>query len=64
MVFCHCETPLFGGEAMASAPNMGAPQENATEGISIVRIADGKVVEAWNASDDLGLMQQLGVVPS
>jgi predicted ester cyclase len=33
-------------------------------GIEINRIAGGKVVEHWNNYDDLGLLQQLGVVPS
>lgn len=32
--------------------------------IDIDRIADGKVVECWTNSDDLGLLQQLGVVPT
>jgi steroid delta-isomerase-like uncharacterized protein len=32
-------------------------------GIDIDRIADGRVVECWMNSDDLGLLQQLGVVP-
>lgn len=31
-------------------------------GISIARIANGKIVESWNNWDALGLMQQLGVV--
>ena len=33
-------------------------------GMNIFRIADGKIVEHWNNADDLGLMQQLGVIPS
>jgi predicted ester cyclase len=33
-------------------------------GISIHRIADGKIVEEWQQWDSLGLMQQLGVVPT
>ena len=33
-------------------------------GILISRIADGKVVEDWENSDVLGLMQQLGVIPT
>ena len=33
-------------------------------GISIHRIADGKIVEEWQEWDSLGLMQQLGVVPT
>ena len=30
--------------------------------IDIVRIADGKVVEYWAIGDNLGMMQQLGVI--
>lgn len=33
-------------------------------GIDIDRIANGKVVECWAQSDELGLMKQLGVVPT
>ena len=32
--------------------------------ILITRIADGKFVEDWESRDDLGLLQQLGVIPS
>jgi steroid delta-isomerase-like uncharacterized protein len=32
-------------------------------GVSIYRIVDGKVVEGWVSSDDLGVMQQLGALP-
>lgn len=32
-------------------------------GILIFRIADGKIVDQWIEQDQLGLMQQLGVVP-
>jgi steroid delta-isomerase-like uncharacterized protein len=31
--------------------------------IDIVRIADGKVVEHWSIGDNLGMLQQLGVMP-
>jgi steroid delta-isomerase-like uncharacterized protein len=31
--------------------------------VSIFRFADGKVVERWNNTDNLSLLQQLGVVP-
>lgn len=30
---------------------------------AFLRVADGKFVEAWNNSDDLGLLQQLRVIP-
>jgi predicted ester cyclase len=33
-------------------------------GISIARIADGKIAEVWGASDQVGLMQQLGATPA
>ena len=46
---------------------MGIPatgkQVNVT-GINIFRVAGGKIVEQWTNADDLGGMQQLGVVPS
>ena len=32
-------------------------------GMSVVRIAGGKIVEAWNNWDLMGLMQQIGMVP-
>ncbi len=32
--------------------------------IDIVRIADGRVVEHWSMGDNLGMMQQLGVIPN
>lgn len=32
--------------------------------IHILRIANGKVLEHWGVSDDLGMMQQLGAVPA
>jgi steroid delta-isomerase-like uncharacterized protein len=32
--------------------------------IDIVRIADGRVVEHWSMGDNLGMMQQLGVIPA
>ncbi len=31
--------------------------------IDIVRVVDGKVVEHWSMGDNLGMMQQLGVIP-
>jgi hypothetical protein len=33
-------------------------------GIGIFRFSEGKVVESWDNFDQLGMMQQLGVVPT
>ena len=33
-------------------------------GINIERFAGGKIVEHWSSPDNLGLFQQLGIVPS
>ncbi len=32
-------------------------------GITLFRFADGKLVEDWHSRDDLGFMQQLGLIP-
>ena len=45
---------------------MGIPptgKQVTVTGISLSRLANGKGVEAWFNGDDLGLMQQLGVIP-
>ena len=44
---------------------MGVPptgKQVAITGISIFRIADGKIVEEWGEQDNLGMMQQLGML--
>jgi steroid delta-isomerase-like uncharacterized protein len=33
-------------------------------GISVIRVAGGKIVEEWISWDALGLLQQLGVIPA
>ena len=38
-------------------------KEVTLSGISIYRVADGKLVEGWTTADLLGLLQQLGVSP-
>ena len=46
---------------------MGAPPtgKNVTSsGMSIFRIANGKIVEHWGENDALGTMQQLGFIPA
>ena len=32
--------------------------------MAMLRVANGKFIEAWNNVDDLGLLQQLGVIPA
>ena len=48
------------GDLMGIAPT---GKEITITGIDIFRITNGKVVERWGNSDDLGMMQQLGVIP-
>jgi len=46
---------------------MGIPptgKQVTVTGITIVRFVGGKGVEIWGNNDDLGLLQQLGVVPA
>jgi predicted ester cyclase len=33
-------------------------------GMAMTRMRDGQMVENWNQTDDLGMMQQLGAIPS
>ena len=33
------------------------------KGIQVFRIVDGRIAEIWSSSDNLGMMQQLGVIP-
>ena len=33
-------------------------------GIAITRMRDGQMAENWNQTDDLGMLQQLGVIPA
>lgn len=50
----------------SGASFMGQPpsgRQVRVPGISIFRLADGKIVEHWAEPDSLGLMQQLGVIP-
>ncbi len=49
------------GEFMGIAPT-GKQIKLAT--IDIVRIAGGKIAERWGVGDNLGMMEQLGVIPA
>ncbi len=48
------------GDFMGLAPT---GREATVTGITIDRIADGKIVESWSNWDTLGLLQQLGAIP-
>ena len=49
-----------------SGPMMGMPATNKfveVNGVDIVVFKDGKAVEHWEVSDQLGMMKQLGMMP-
>jgi predicted ester cyclase len=49
------------GDTEAFGPPTGKRME--ITGITIKRLSEGKIVEAWTNFDALGMMQQLGMVP-
>jgi steroid delta-isomerase-like uncharacterized protein len=53
------------GTHLADLMGLPATGKSVTlEGITVFRIAAGKVVEEWTQADQLSLMRQLGVLPS
>ena len=50
------------GETEAFGPPTGKRME--ITGITIKRLSEGKIVEAWTNFDAMGMMQQLGHIPS
>ncbi len=53
-------------DATHLGPFLGAPASGNKvhdQGVDIFRIADGKIIEIWVNENDLGLMQQMGVIP-
>jgi steroid delta-isomerase-like uncharacterized protein len=54
------------GTHQGQTEELGPPTGNRMEmtGISIERISEGKVVESWDNYDAMGMMQQLGHIPS
>jgi steroid delta-isomerase-like uncharacterized protein len=46
----------------AGIPATGRPV--AMSGITIYRLAEGRIAEAWSNLDQLGLLQQLGTIPA
>jgi steroid delta-isomerase-like uncharacterized protein len=54
------------GEGTHDGDLMGMPPTGKwveVDGITIDRIADGKIAESWTCFDTLGMMQQLGAIP-
>jgi steroid delta-isomerase-like uncharacterized protein len=49
------------GEIMGVAPT---GRVVVLAGINIFRVQDGQLVERWGRTDDLGFLQQLGIVPA
>lgn len=46
---------------------MGAPATHKhieQTGITMLRVENGKIVEGWSRADELGLLQQLGLLPA
>ncbi len=53
------------GTQKGDLPGIPATGKRATiSGVIITRIKDGKVAEGWSQFDQLGLLQQLGVIPT
>ena len=52
------------GEIVTPMPLPATGKQFTASGITIVRVAGGKGVEVWSQTDTLGIMQQLGVIPS
>jgi steroid delta-isomerase-like uncharacterized protein len=57
----------FSIHATHTGPFQGIPPTGTSvtiTGMNIVRMADGLIVENWGQQDNLGLLQQLGVIPA
>jgi steroid delta-isomerase-like uncharacterized protein len=48
------------GEGLGVPPSGG---KVSIQGIVIVRVVDGQIIEAWNSYDQLGLLRQIGALP-
>lgn len=53
---------VYRDPATASARAPGKPMT--VDGMSFFRLANGRVVEEWSVSDELGLMRQMGAAPN
>jgi steroid delta-isomerase-like uncharacterized protein len=61
VVIAYTLTGTHEGEFNGIAPTGKRVEVN---GIQIGRFEDGKIVERWGSSDELGLMKQLGAEPA
>jgi steroid delta-isomerase-like uncharacterized protein len=52
------------GDIVTPMPLPATGKQVMVSGITIIRVAGGKGVEVWSQTDALGIMQQLGVIPS
>jgi steroid delta-isomerase-like uncharacterized protein len=52
------------GDIVTPMPMPATGKQVTSSGITILRFAGGKVVEAWSEGDNLGALQQLGVIPA
>ena len=60
-------TMRYGWRGTQKGELMGIPPTGkrvVTSGISILRIANGKIAEQWDNFDNLGMLQQLGAIPT
>ena len=60
VAFRWTATATHRGASLGFAPTNRAVH---FEGMGIIRVGNGKLIEGWNTFDQLGMLQQLGVVP-
>lgn len=61
IAFAYTVSGTHKGPLMGFAPTGKRMQ---VRGMQISKFADGKMVERWGSSDQLGMLQQLGLTPS
>jgi steroid delta-isomerase-like uncharacterized protein len=61
IAFAYTATGTHRGALMGFAPT---GKRMKIRGMQISKFADGKLVERWGSSDQLGILQQLGLAPS
>lgn len=59
-----CVRLAFDGTHMGNALASATGRKVRFGGMVIARIADGRIVEAWNNLDQLGLLRQIGALPA